>query len=132
MNDVQRLKEMGIPVWELRRPQLYPDSSPQMVALPEDCKLLLVCDSPINEKEAWLFGKILASMKLTPEQARLLPSSAVAHVTQHQLQWVWYCGVPAQGGLATAAVLTSPSLNILEHDQSAKKALWQQIKQYDK
>lgn len=130
MNDVQRLKEMGIPVWELRRPELYSGIAAQDIVLPQTCQILLVSDSLPNQQDAWLFGKILASMKLVPEQARQLPPSALPLIKQHALKWVWFCGTSAQS-LDGAWVLSSPSLAVLQHDQAAKKALWQQIKRYD-
>ncbi|CZF78971.1 DNA polymerase III subunit psi [Grimontia marina] len=130
MNDLQRLKEMGITVWDIRRPECYPDLAPQPVSLPEHCKLLLVCDAQPSEQEAWLFSKVLASMKLSVEQALYLPPQAVNLLGKHQLDWCWFAGTQ-QTDIDGVKMLTSPSLAVLDNDQLAKKQLWQQIKQYE-
>ncbi|USH01954.1 DNA polymerase III subunit psi [Grimontia kaedaensis] len=130
MNDLQRLKEMGITVWDVRRPECYPDVSPQPVSLPDDCKLLLVCESKPTEQEALLFSKVLASMKLSVKQALHLPPQAVNLLDKHQLEWCWFAGTQ-QMDIDGVKMLTSPSLAVLENDQFAKKQLWQQIKQYE-
>lgn len=130
MNDLQRLKEMGITVWDVRRPECYPDVSPQPVSLPDDCKLLLVCESKPTEQEAWLFSKVLASMKLSVEQALYLPPQAVNLLGKHQLDWCWFAGTQ-DADIEGVKRLISPSLSALDNDQLAKKQLWQQIKQYE-
>lgn len=130
MNDLQRLKEMGITVWDIRRPECFPDVTPKTISLPESCQLLLVSEHVPSGQEAWLFGKVLASMKLTPEQALCLPPQALRLLGDHQLVWCWFAGVSAVS-LDGVNTLTSPSLAVLDKDQSAKKALWQQIKRYE-
>lgn len=131
MNDVQRLKEMGIAVWALRRPEIYPNLAEQTINLPDGCELLLVSDTLPGGEDAALFEKILASMKLRVDQARQIPPNALPLVKAHTLKWVWFCAVPEQPGLDGVATLSSPSLAVLQGDVSAKKALWQQIKHYD-
>ncbi|WP_028023813.1 DNA polymerase III subunit psi [Enterovibrio calviensis] len=130
MNDLQRLKEMGITVWDVKRPDLFPNNADKAIALPSSCKLLFVSDAELSVQDAWLFGKILASMKLSPEQALSLPSRAVANLGEHSLNWCWFAGVSVQT-LSGVNSLSSPALSILNDDQDAKKALWKQIKRYE-
>ncbi|MDD1783923.1 DNA polymerase III subunit psi [Enterovibrio sp. ZSDZ35] len=127
MNDLQRLKEMGISVWEVRRADVFPNQPQQTITLPVGCKLLLICDNQPEEQDAWLFGKILSSMKLTPEDALRLPADALLAITDHNLEWCWFAGCDGDAPHGTKK-LTSPSLSLLQHDQNAKKALWHQIK----
>ncbi|MEZ8143758.1 DNA polymerase III subunit psi [Enterovibrio norvegicus FF-454] len=130
MNDLQRLKEMGITVWDIRHPVVFPENMTTAITLPPSCKLLFVSESAPNDHEAWLFGKILASMKLTPEQALRLPPRALSALGEHSLEWSWFSGVSAQA-LPNVKALSSPSLSALNDDQNAKKALWKQIKNYE-
>ncbi|EOD78399.1 DNA polymerase III psi subunit [Grimontia indica] len=104
--------------------------SPQPVSLPDDCKLLLVCNAQPSEQEAWLFSKVLASMKLSVEQALYLPPQAVNLLGEHQLEWCWFAG-SQEAEIEGVKRLISPSLSALDNDQLAKKQLWQQIKQYE-
>ncbi|WP_407332267.1 DNA polymerase III subunit psi [Enterovibrio sp. 27052020O] len=130
MNDLQRLKEMGITVWDVRQPDVLSVNMTKAIALPASCKLLFVSDSAPNEHEAWLFGKILASMKLTSEQALRLPARALSTLGEHSLEWCWCAGVPTHP-IAGVKALASPALSALNDDQNAKKALWKQIKSYE-
>ncbi|KXF79691.1 DNA polymerase III subunit psi [Enterovibrio coralii] len=127
MNDLQRLKEMGITVWDVRRADLFPTQTAQTIDLPSTCKLLLVCDSQPEEQDAWLFGKILSSMKLAPEEALRLPPEALSSLAEHALTWCWFAGCDGEVPQGVKK-LTSPSLSLLQNDQNAKKALWHQIK----
>lgn len=62
------LKEMGISTFEVAHPdKLEGYQSPRY--LPTDCVLLLVADTCPQGEDATLFIKVLASMKLQPEQA---------------------------------------------------------------
>jgi DNA polymerase-3 subunit psi len=127
MDDVQRLKNMGIRVWQLRKPEHYPDHQPKVV-IPETCRLLLVTDQTPNEADAWLFGKIIASMQVMPEACFYLSSEGFSYLDEHQLDWCWFAGIKASP-MANVRVLSSPCLSQLHHDLNAKKALWHQIKQ---
>nr|WP_086940452.1 DNA polymerase III subunit psi [Thaumasiovibrio occultus] len=125
----QRLAAMGVSRWQLRHPHFYPDLSPTLVNLPDACRLLLVCDDTLSEQDAWLFGRILQSMNLTPDDALMLPSDGVAQLGEHQLAWIWFagCNGSAPEGLHQ---LSSPSLQALHDQPAAKKQLWQQICRY--
>ncbi|PCS23535.1 DNA polymerase III subunit psi [Candidatus Enterovibrio escicola] len=131
MNDLQRLKEMGIAVWELRRPDIYPNLYREIISLPLSCKLLLICDELSNEHDAWLFGKILASIGLLPDQALRLPPAALPHVGEHALSWCWFAGVKESdlSNLKGVKRLISPALSVLHGSPTEKKALWLQIRE---
>ncbi len=126
MNDVQRLKNMGISVWALRKPEHYPLHQ-QKIILPSTCRLLLVSDSIPDEADAWLFGKIIASMQVAPEEAMYLSPLAFSLIETHTLDWCWFAGCALQS-IENVHVLTSLSLSHLQTDMRAKKDLWQQIK----
>ncbi|OAN14199.1 DNA polymerase III subunit psi [Photobacterium jeanii] len=128
--DIQVLQEMGLTYWQIRKPACFPALEVPVINLPDDCQLLFVTPDPLNEHDAWLFGRILKSMKLTSEQALMLPPSAVDQLGQHQLVWCWFagCEVAAPAGVQ---VLNSDALATMHTNPTAKKALWQQICSYD-
>ncbi|PSV44820.1 DNA polymerase III subunit psi [Photobacterium indicum] len=129
--DIQVLQEMGLTYWQVRKPELFPNMQVPVIDLPESCKLLFITDDELNEHDAWLFGRILGSMKLTPEQALSLPLEAVEQVAEHHLIWCWFAG--CQGAHPVGCqVLNSSSLQAMHSNPSSKKALWQQICSYDK
>ncbi|MFD2179849.1 DNA polymerase III subunit psi [Veronia pacifica] len=130
LDDIQRLSEMGITSWQLRRPDLYPDHAKNTVTIPASCKLLLICDVTLDDHDAWLFSKILSSMKLSPEQTMMLSHQAVQHINQHHLEWVWYIGAPNNQLSGTKSLISVP-LSEMHDDPSAKKALWLQICKYE-
>lgn len=130
IDDIQRLSEMGITSWQLRRPELFPSHTANTISLPATCKLLLVCDKPLDEHDAWLFSKILASMKLSPEQALTLPHTALTQIDSHHLDWVWYINEPVSG-LSGPRSLVSIPLSEMHENPAAKKALWQRICEYE-
>ncbi|WP_413112956.1 DNA polymerase III subunit psi [Thaumasiovibrio sp. DFM-14] len=127
----QRLTAMGLQRWQLRHPHYYSQYRPTLIDLPASCRLLFVCDEPLNEHDGWLFGRILASMKLSPEQALQLSSQALEQLGEHQLTWCWFAGC---SGTAPAGVnvLTSVSLAQMAQQPAHKKQLWQQICGYEK
>ncbi|PSU46745.1 DNA polymerase III subunit psi [Photobacterium frigidiphilum] len=129
--DIQVLQEMGLTYWQVRKPEFFPNMQVPVIDLPESCKLLFITDDELNEHDAWLFGRILGSMKLKPEQALSLPLEAVEQVAEHHLTWCWFAG--CQGAHPVGCqVLNSSSLRAMHSNPSSKKALWQQICSYDK
>ncbi|OOF25785.1 hypothetical protein BZJ19_07060 [Salinivibrio proteolyticus] len=129
LTDIQRLQAMGLSVWQLRHPELY-GREQEVIQLPENCQLLLVCDDPLSEQDAWLLGNILKSMKLEADMARQLPHAALAALGDHHLVWCWYIGEPE---VVIDGVHTLRSLPLAQmHDNpAAKRDLWRQICQYD-
>ncbi len=128
--DIQVLQEMGLTVWQIRNTELFPNLEVPTITLPEQCKLLFVSNDELSEHDAWLFGKILKSMKLAPEQALMLPLDALDQIGEHHLTWCWFAG--CTGAQPDGCqVLNSVSLHLMHNDPSSKKALWQQICSYD-
>lgn len=126
MNDLQRLKYMGIRVWELRHPEFYSEQQ-ALTDLPESCRLLFVSEVIPTERDAWLFGKIIASMQISPEEVLYLPPYALSQLGSHRLSWCWFAGC-AVHEMTQVQIITSPSLAALQDDIQAKKSLWHQIK----
>lgn len=129
LTDIQRLQAMGLDVWQLRHPAIY-DQTHEVIQLPDACQLLLVCDTPLSEKDAWLFGNILKSMKLRPEQARQLPHAALSALGEHRLTWCWYIDTP-DVIIDGVRRLDSIPLAQMHDNPTAKRDLWRQICQYE-
>ncbi|SIN72875.1 DNA polymerase III subunit psi [Salinivibrio sp. ES.052] len=129
LTDIQRLQAMGLEVWQLRHPELY-GKEHEVIQLPDSCQLLLVCDFPLNEQDAWLFGNILKSIQLTSDQARQLPHAALSSLGEHHLTWCWYIDAP---DVIVDGVQSLHSIPLAQmHDNpAAKRDLWHQICQYE-
>ncbi|OZS45873.1 DNA polymerase III subunit psi [Photobacterium sanguinicancri] len=128
--DIQVLQEMGLTYWQVRKPECFPALEVPVINFPDDCKLLFITEETLTEHDAWLFGRILKSMKLTPEQALMLPPSALEQLGQHQLVWCWIAGCTVTAPVGVQALL-SAALSTMHTNPAAKKALWQQICSYD-
>ena len=128
--EIQVLQEMGLTYWQVRKPSFFPEMQVPVIDLPESCKLLFVCSDELNEHDSWLFGRILKSMKLRPEQALRLPPQAMDQIREHHLTWCWLAGCQAPHP-AGCQLLTSVSLKQMHTNPASKKALWQQICSYD-
>ncbi|MDO6704737.1 DNA polymerase III subunit psi [Photobacterium sp. 1_MG-2023] len=124
--DIQILQEMGLSAWQIRKPDCFPSLTQSVIDLPAQCRLLFVTAETLDEHDAWLFGNILRSMKLTPEQALSLPPHALSELGKHHLIWCWFAGCD---GVAPSdcRVLHSESLRLMHEKPASKKALWQQI-----
>ncbi len=126
MNNFQRLDVMGIPLFQIRNPDIFAGHHHQ-ITLPESCKLLLISESLPQNEEALLFSKIIATMGLKADQTLHLMPQSLHLLNHHQLQWCWFCGCEGES-LPNVKMLHSSSLAVLQQDQQAKKYLWQQIK----
>ncbi|ATF08704.1 DNA polymerase III psi subunit [Candidatus Enterovibrio altilux] len=85
----------------------------------------------MNEHDAWLFGKILASMKLEAHHALRVPLISLCQIDEHELEWCWFAGIK-QTHIEVMQTLTSPTLAELQNNEAEKRALWLQIKKYEK
>ena len=128
--DIALLQQMGITYWQVRRPDFYPERAVATIDLPAGCRLLFVNDDTLTEQDAWLFGRILHSMKLSPDQALTLPSHCIDNIGEHHLQWCWFAGCDGREPMGTQR-LQSCSLAHMHDHPLTKKALWQQICSYD-
>ncbi|WP_172970063.1 MULTISPECIES: DNA polymerase III subunit psi [unclassified Salinivibrio] len=129
LTDIQRLQAMDLDVWQLRHPEIY-GREQEVTQLPDHCQLLLVCDHVLTDQDAWLFGNILKSIKLSADQARQLPHAALAALGDHHLSWCWYIDSPE---IIVDGVKSLYSLPLAQmHDNPmAKRDLWRQICQYE-
>lgn len=127
---LQFLNEMNIPVWQVRQPEYFPALEASTISLPETCQLLFVAPAIPTERDAFLFGKVLTSMKLLPEQALFLPSESLEYLAEHHLTWCWFSGVPVTE-LEEVKVLSSPLLSEMHTNTQSRRDLWRQICSYD-
>ncbi|WP_086983177.1 DNA polymerase III subunit psi [Vibrio aphrogenes] len=127
------LKEMGITVWELAHPERLLGYQAPGIILPADCSLLLVADACPQGQDASLFIKVLASMKLQPQQALHLTPAQVTQLQKHALTWVWFAGCEAEMAETWQGVkqLTSPALADIHGNTQNRRDLWQQICSYN-
>ncbi|WP_456296162.1 DNA polymerase III subunit psi [Vibrio sp. AK197] len=124
------LHEMGIDHFQLRHPERLAGYTPSELILPESCQLLLVSDHLPVSQTATLFENILKAMNLTLAQAAHIYPHQLASLGRHQLNWLWFAGCEPLSSLENTHVLTSESLTLLDGDNQRKRALWQQIRQY--
>ncbi|GLT14882.1 DNA polymerase III subunit psi [Vibrio algivorus] len=132
------LKEMGISTFEVAHPDKLEGYQSPGIILPNDCVLLLVAESCPQGEDATLFIKVLASMKLQPEQALHLTPGQLTQLQQHNLKWVWFAG--CDGSLSNndhlpqwqlLKLLHSPALSTIHGNTQNRRDLWQQICSYD-
>ncbi|MGK2959811.1 MAG: DNA polymerase III subunit psi [Candidatus Malihini olakiniferum] len=120
------LQQMGITQWILRRPTVLQGKI--AVILPAQTHLVIV-SALLPDSHDPLIGDVLHSLslcpkqvyQLTPEQIVMLPASTHCHT--------WCLGVdvlPAWIGVQ----LSSPKLDKLYANPSAKRALWRQISEH--
>lgn len=127
---LQFLNEMDISVWQIRHAEYCPTLETSTISLPETCQLLFIAESIPTERDAYLFGKVLASMKLKPEQALFLSSESLEYVAEHHLNWCWFSGVPVTE-LEGVQILNSPLLSEMHTNTQLRRDLWRQICSYD-
>ncbi|MGK2946333.1 MAG: DNA polymerase III subunit psi [Candidatus Malihini olakiniferum] len=122
------LQQMGIMQWTLRRPAVLKGEI--AVTLPAQTRLVIIAASfPTSYNP--LISDVLHSLSLrpeqvyplTPEQITMLPASAHCHI--------WCLGVDIRRPPAwTGVQLSSPTLDELYANPSAKRALWQKISEH--
>lgn len=127
---LQFLNEMDISVWQVRQTSYFPALEATTISLPDTCQLLFVAPAVPTERDAFLFGKVLASMKLLPEQALFLSPESLEYISEHQLQWCWFSGVSITE-LEGVKALSSPLLSSMHTDTQSRRDLWRQICSYD-
>ncbi|MGL4861259.1 MAG: DNA polymerase III subunit psi [Enterobacteriaceae bacterium] len=124
----QILQELGIVQWEVRSPAVL--KGEVGLLLPAGCQLLLVAQQPPSLKEP-LLQDILRALRVTPQQVCMLRAEQLPLLPKQESRAIWYLGIEPTAGLS-AHFLTSPELAQLRQDSAAKRALWQQISQYDR
>lgn len=121
------LQQMGITQYTLRRPRAL--KGEVSLSLPEQTRLLIVADVPPLLTDP-MIGDVLRAMMvkaddvvvLTPDQLAMLPDDLPCAS--------WCLGVEMPAALAGSHI-ASPVLAELYQNADAKRALWQQISQYE-
>ncbi len=120
------LQEMGVDLYQVRRPERINYSYQQPIELDKQCRLLLVAQQYPTQSEIRYLSKILQSMALTLEQIQFIEVDFIQQVNQEGVEWLWLCGV--EPIIETRAkLLTSPALSDIPSSTAHRKALWQQI-----
>ncbi|USD32063.1 MULTISPECIES: DNA polymerase III subunit psi [Vibrio] len=120
------LHEMGIQAYQLAHPERLQGYSVEGIALPDDCKMLLVSPQQPLGSTVTLFENILKTINLTLEQSLYFAPEHLALLENSQVDWIWFAGCEAQLELGQRT-LRSPCLNEIDGNQQHKRVLWQQI-----
>jgi len=121
------LQQMGITQYTLRRPRALQGEI--AVTLPAETRLVIVSSVAPSLHDP-LITDVLRALNLhqsqvqifTPDQLAMLPDDARCHS--------WCIGLDTPVSL-TGTQIASPPLAELSHSADAKRALWQQICQYE-
>lgn len=118
---------MGITQYTLRRPRAL--KGEVSVSLSEQTRLLIVAETPPSLNDPFICDVLRAmlldehqAVALTPEEQSMLPDDI------HCISWSLGLTVPVFAG---GPQITSPVLAELYHNAGAKRALWQQISDYE-
>ena len=124
------LEQIGIQQYTHRRPQLFVGEV--ATVLPETTRLLIISDTLISLEQP-LLHDILGSMALKSDDLFLITSSQSMMLTEPLSIMVWIIGdLTHQAPLSNHSLLISTTeLTQLANSPSAKRALWQQICQYE-
>lgn len=121
------LQQMGITQYVLRRPRALQGEI--ALALPGDTRLLIIADVPPATDDPLISDVLRAlaidqhnAVALTPDQLAMLPDD------NHCASWRLGIDTPLT---VKGPQLVSPALEELYHNASAKRALWQQICEYE-
>lgn len=123
------LKQMGVTQYLLRRPRALLGEFP--LTIPADLRLLIIAD-PLPEMEDPLVSDVLRAVKLEPDSAYSLTPAQLATLPVSISCVRWYLGTVPMSQTEPEVRFVSPCLAQLCNDVSAKRALWQQICEYDK
>ncbi|WP_261643434.1 DNA polymerase III subunit psi [Erwinia mallotivora] len=121
------LQQMGITQYTLRRPRAL--QGEVSITLSEQTRLLIVADTPPALNDPFISDVLKAMlldehqvMVLTPEQRAMLPDNTDC------VSWCLGLSAPVT---ADGSHIASPQLAELSHNASARRALWQQICNYE-
>ncbi|RWR00917.1 DNA polymerase III subunit psi [[Pantoea] beijingensis] len=121
------LQQMGITQYTLRRPRALQGEI--ALALPTDTRLLIVASVPPSTEDP-LVSDVLRSLTLAPHEVVILTPDRLAMLPEERQCASWLLGVDET--IAIKGVqLSSPALDELYHNADAKRALWQQICEYE-
>lgn len=130
MRSIAMLQEMGLTVWQLRKPERV-NAHPE-INIPENCRLLFVAPEFPENDELELLVKIALSMGVSAEEVYYLTSEQLQLLdTPQEIAWLWFCGEEkCAHSLICNRQIASHRLSALKENPLFKKQLWQQIKQY--
>lgn len=121
------LGQLGITQWELRRAAALQGEI--AVSLPANVKLVMVAES-LPELSDSLVSDVLRSLALEPQQVMQLTPDRAAMLPEQTRCNSWRLGVDNPLGFP-GAQLTTPALNELYHNGTARQALWRQICEHE-
>lgn len=115
------------PDWQLIKPQLL-EGDFVFNQLPNNIKLLVICADQQPQQLA-IYRDILLALVITVEQVSWITPEQVDKLAMDFHCNHWWLGCKITRSLA-GACLQSPSLGQLAQQPAEKRALWQQITQY--
>ncbi|MCV2532879.1 DNA polymerase III subunit psi [Enterobacter wuhouensis] len=122
-----QLQQLGITQWALRRPTALQGEI--AISIPAHVRLVMVAEEmpALNEP---LIGDVLRSLKLTSDQVLPLTPDRVAMLPPDSRCNSWRLGETDATSLQGSQI-SSPALDELKADPNARRALWQQICEYE-
>ena len=121
------LQQMGITQYKLRRPRALQGEI--AITLPPDTRLLIVADIPPSTDDP-LVSDVLRALAITPQQVVSVTPDQLAMLPPDRACASWRLGTEAPVA-QQGPKLSTPPLEALYFDAGAKRALWQQICEYD-
>lgn len=121
------LQQMGITQYTLRRPRAL--KGEVSLSLPEQTRLLIVAEVPPLLSDP-IIGDVLRAMQVKADDVVLLTPDQLAMLPDDLQYASWCLGLTLPAPLPGSHI-TSPVLAELYHNADAKRALWQQISQYE-
>lgn len=121
------LKQMGITQWVVKNAAVL--RGERGVRIPESTKLIIITDENIDLNDR-LVKDIFLSMKIYPSDVVCINSEQLAMLPIPITTTCWVLGSQSQLDISKNTFI-SPVLAELADINSAKRALWKQIYQYD-
>lgn len=121
------LQQIGITQYQLRRPRVLQGEI--AVRLAPDTRLLLVAEHPPALDEP-LISDVLRALDISPAQVMTLTPEQLPMLPEQLPCPGWLLGVESQHAF-NGVVFTSAVLNELISSGAARRALWQQMCNYD-
>ncbi len=121
------LQQMGITQYVLRRPRAL--QGEVALSLPAHTRLVIIAETPPSPEEP-LVSDVLRALAIAPQDTVGLTPDQLAMLPNDYRCASWRLGTDMPLTLA-GAKLATPALDELYHNASAKRALWQQICDYE-
>lgn len=118
---------MGITQYTLRRPRALQGEI--AISLPADTRLLIIASAPPSAEDA-LVSDVLRALTIQAHQVFILTPDQLAMLPDDSQCASWRIGIDETIAVK-GAQLASPALDELYHNADAKRALWQQICEYE-